>query len=107
MLLRAVTPEEMIPFFGMVTGIVFMICAACAIIGVARSQIGAAIARRLHGKGGGDPELRDELEGMRERVASLEHRLSDSEERLDFTERLLARTHEPAQLTDTARPDRH
>ena len=107
MLLRSVTPEEMIPFFGMVTGIVFMICAALGIVGVARSQIGAAIARRLHGKAGADPELRDELETMRERVATLEHRLSDSEERLDFTERLLARSREPAQLTDAARTDRH
>ena len=87
MLMRSVTPQELIPFFGMITGIVFMVCAVLCVVGVARSQIGAAIARRLHGKAAESAEVREELEAMRERVASLEHRLSDSEERLDFAER--------------------
>ncbi len=103
MLLRSVTPEEMIPLFGMLTGVVFMICAACAVIGVARSQIGAAIARRLQGKHANATEVHEELETMRERVAALEQRLSDSEERLDFTERLLAQPREQSQLGDPSR----
>lgn len=103
MLLRAVTPEEMIPFFGMLTGVVFMVCAAVAVVGVARSQIGAAIARRLQGRHANTTDVHEELEAMRDRVATLEQRLSDSEERLDFTERLLSHPREQPQVGDTSR----
>jgi hypothetical protein len=103
MMLRAVSPEEMIPIFGMITGVIFMVCAAFAVVGVARSQIGAAIARRLQGKHAGASEVHEELEAMRERVATLEERLSDSEERLDFTERLLSNPREQPQPSDASR----
>jgi hypothetical protein len=103
MMLRSVTPEEMIPFFGMITGIIFMVCASFAVVGVARSQIGAAIARRLQGKHANTTDVHEELEAMRDRVATLEQRLSDSEERLDFTERLLSNPREQPQVSDASR----
>jgi len=81
-------PGDFIPLMGMVTGIVSMLVIGFTIVRVAQSQIGQAIARRIHGRGG-DPELRDELGELREQVATLEHRLAENEERLDFTERLL------------------
>jgi len=84
-------PNDFIPLMGMATGIVSMLVIGFTIIKVAQSQIGQAIARRIHGKGAADPELRDELLELRDQVSSLEHRLAESEERLDFTERLLAR----------------
>ena len=105
MLLRSVTPDELIPFFGMATGVVFLVAVAITIVRVAQSQIGQAIARRIHGKGSADPELREEIEQLREQVATLEHRVADGEERLDFTERMLARAREPAQLSDASRVD--
>lgn len=105
MLLRSVTPDELIPLFGMATGVVFLVVAAITVVRVAQGQIGQAIARRLHGKGSADPELREEIEQLREQVTTLEHRIADSEERLDFTERLLARSREQAQLTDASRVD--
>lgn len=83
-------PTDFIPLMGMLTGIVSMLVIGFTIVRVAQSQIGQAIARRIHGKSG-DPDVRDEIHELREQVAELEHRLAESEERLDFTERLLTR----------------
>lgn len=57
---------------------------------VLRGPIGDALARRLSGqRQGADPALADP------RVAELEGRLAEVEERLDFAERLLARGTSP------------
>jgi hypothetical protein len=64
---------------------------------VLRGPLGGALAERIHsgtvGAGEVPPELLEELDEMRTRVVELE-------ERVDFTERLLARQRadEPAQL---------
>jgi len=84
-------PGDFIPLMGMFTGIVTMVVIGFTFVRVAQSQIGQAIARRIHGKGAPDPELREEVLELRDQVTALEHRLAESEERLDFTERLLAR----------------
>lgn len=96
MLLRAVTPEELIPLFGMLTGVLVVGLIALTIVRVAQSQIGQAIARRIHGRAGEDPELVGELAALRDQVTDLAHRVAETEERLDFTERLLTRGHEEA-----------
>jgi hypothetical protein len=66
-----------------------------------------AVVRRFEGRGpgsltGGDERLRMEVEDLRARLDAMEladHRLTDVEERLDFTERVLTqRKHE--QLPD-------
>jgi hypothetical protein len=52
-----------------------------------------AFGRRLEGKGVLDPALRAEVEQLQTRlgeVDSLYHRVAELEERVDFTERLLA-----------------
>jgi hypothetical protein len=86
-----INPTDMIPIVGMVTGMVSMVLIAITVIKVAQSQIGQAIARRLSGKSGpADEELRTEVLDLREHVALLEQRLAESEERIDFTERLLS-----------------
>src|SRR3954471_1401855 len=57
-----------------------------------------AFGRRLEGKGGGDAALRAEVEQLQLRageVDALHHRVAELEERVDFTERLLAQTHDP------------
>jgi hypothetical protein len=100
-------PSDFIPLMGMLTGIVTMLVIGFAIVRVAQGQIGQAIARRIHGKGAPDPELREELYELREQVAGLEHRLAESEERLDFAERLLARPREPEPLPGASRPEQH
>jgi hypothetical protein len=57
-----------------------------------------ALARRLEGKPAGDPALRAEVEQLHERlgeVDSLQTRIAELEERVDFAERLLAQSHDP------------
>ncbi|HEY3116572.1 MAG TPA: hypothetical protein VGK54_07520 [Chloroflexota bacterium] len=57
-----------------------------------------AFARRLEGKGGGDAALRAEVEQLHQRLGEvdmLHSRVAELEERVDFTERLLAQTHDP------------
>jgi hypothetical protein len=96
-------PGEAIPIMGMLTGIVSMVLIAYTIIRVAQSQVGQAIARRISGKHAPlEDEVRNELLDLREQVAALEHRLADSEERIDFAERLLAQRAEPVRLEDKA-----
>jgi Tfp pilus assembly protein PilO len=56
-----------------------------------------ALGRRLEGRRVADPALMQELESLRERVADLEShhdRLAELEERVEFSERLLARARE-------------
>jgi hypothetical protein len=60
-----------------------------------------AFGRRLEGKGGGDPALRAEVEQLHMRLGemdTLHTRVAELEERVDFTERLLAQTQQPARL---------
>jgi hypothetical protein len=59
-----------------------------------------AIARRIEG-GTPSAELQAELEGLRERVRQLEEmqpRMLELEERVDFTERIVAKGREPDRL---------
>ncbi len=59
-----------------------------------------AIARRIEG-GAAGAEVQAELEGLRERVRQLEEiapRMTELEERLDFTERVVAQGREPDRL---------
>jgi Tfp pilus assembly protein PilO len=61
----------------------------------------AALARRLEGRGGADPALQGEVEHLREQVAELaplRERVHELEERMEFTERLLAQRREPELL---------
>jgi hypothetical protein len=60
-----------------------------------------AFGRRLEGKGGGDAALRAEVEQLHTHlgeVDALQARVAELEERVDFTERLLAQSREPDRL---------
>ena len=64
-----------------------------------------ALARRLEGKGATDPALRAEVEQLQHRLGEvdfLQQRVAELEERLDFTERMLARGQAPAALPGDA-----
>jgi hypothetical protein len=59
-----------------------------------------ALARRIEG-GAPSTEMQTELDGLRERVRQLEEmppRMAELEERVDFTERMVAKTREPDRL---------
>jgi hypothetical protein len=65
-----------------------------------------ALGRRLEAKGGADPALRAEVEQLQHRLGEvdvLQQRVAELEERIDFTERMLARAQSPAALPG----DRH
>jgi hypothetical protein len=60
-----------------------------------------ALARRLEGKNAGDPALRAEVEQLQLKLAevdTLHGRVAELEERVDFTERLLAQSQPPGRL---------
>ena len=64
-----------------------------------------ALARRLEGKGTTDAALRAEVEQLQQRLGDvdfLQHRVAELEERIDFTERMLARNQAPAALPGDA-----
>ena len=60
-----------------------------------------AFARRLEGKGASDPALHAEIEQLQHRlgeVDGLHQRVAELEERIDFTERIVAQGREPDRL---------
>jgi hypothetical protein len=60
-----------------------------------------ALARRLDGKGAADPALHAEIEHLQQRLGEvdlLQQRVAELEERIDFTERMLARAQTQAAL---------
>jgi ubiquinone biosynthesis protein UbiJ len=82
--------NDLIPIFGMLTGMVTMVLIGVTIVKVSQGVIGQAIARRLRGGSAPDPDMLEDLSQLRDQVANLEQRLMESEERLDFAERLLS-----------------
>lgn len=81
--------NDLIPIFGMMTGIVMMTALGVTIVKVMNGPVGKALAKRMGHSGEGD-EPSPEIEAVLERVEVLEHRLFETEERLEFTERLLS-----------------
>jgi hypothetical protein len=80
--------------FAIPVGIIGAIATAVALQG----PLGKAIARRL---GGGSSIEADETTGaLLGEMDELRHRLAELEERVDFSERLLARQPEPGRLAE-------
>ena len=71
----------MIPILGMLIG-------AFAIF--ARSHLGHALAERIAGRGAVPPALEAEVRELRTEVEAMRAELSETQERLDFAERLLS-----------------
>jgi len=64
---------------------------------ISRSEIGRALAQRI--RGGTDRETQHQLEDLRQEVAVLRQELGETQERLDFAERLLAKGGSARQLS--------
>jgi len=80
--------------------------AAIAVFGllkVIRSPIGTALADRIRG-GPAQPELEQEVAGLREDLERTQEALAEVQERLDFTERLLAGGHQAPIESDQHTP---
>ena len=77
--------------------VVFIVVAVLAASVIILWPLMRAFARRLEGKGSVDAALRTEVDQLHARLAEvdiLHGRVAELEERLDFTERLLAQAHE-------------
>jgi Tfp pilus assembly protein PilO len=88
--------------YGVPGSILFIVLVSVVAATIILWPLARALARRLEGKGTGDATLKAEVEHLHQRlgeVDALQGRLAELEERLDFTERMLARAPEaPAQL---------
>lgn len=83
---------ELIPLFGMLTGIITISVMTWGLVQVFRGPVGQAISRKLHGQPAtGDPDLLAAVDTLREQVESLQRQLDETQERLEFTERLMLR----------------
>jgi len=71
----------LIPIFGILVG-------GLAIF--TRSHLGHALAERVAGRAGGSHELEADVRELRSEVEALRGELSETQERLDFTERMIA-----------------
>ena len=84
-------PEIFVPFF---------IFGGGALVAISFSPIGKALARRL---GGGKDEAAEgqalaEVDALREELQGLRGEVGEMQERLDFTERLLAQVRDQGKL---------
>jgi hypothetical protein len=81
--------------------IVMVVLLVTAAITIVCWPIARALARRLDGRPGLTPALQQDLDDMHHRlgeVDTLQQRVTELEERLDFAERLLARSDSQATL---------
>lgn len=94
-------PDLIVPLAGMLTGVIAMVAASYGLVRVFNGPVGQALGRRLQGRGGApDPELLNEVVELRHQLEAVQERLGDAEERLDFSERLLARRAESSPTVD-------
>lgn len=87
-------PDEFLAFLQALPPpvVVVVVGGMLALVGLVLYPVARALARRI--EGGGGSAVRAELAALRERVGELEEgqvRLAELEERLDFSERVLAR----------------
>lgn len=101
---EVVTPLPPLPPWAMMNPAALTLTASIffAVVFMLTLPLVKAIARRIEGKHPApDPTLLAEVEDLRIRVAELEQqqgRMHELEERIDFTERLLAQQREQARL---------
>ena len=86
-------PQVVVPVFGMLTGMVVIGTMTYGLVRIARSW-----AEGRKAVAGTDPDLLAAVQALRDQVDSLQHQLAETQERVDFTERLLAQGKAPEQL---------
>ncbi|SRR6266545_180149 len=89
---------ELIPLAGMITGTLITVAAIWGAVRVAHGPLGQALARRLQGRGA-DTELSGEVAQLRDELEALRHQLEETQERVDFAERLLSRQPSPTRIS--------
>ena len=72
------------------------------IMGVSRTAIGRALARRIGGEAGPNRALEERVAQLEADLDAVRHELSESHERIDFAERALAQVRAQRQLPGDA-----
>lgn len=80
---------------GALAGVVMMFFAG--MVAFSFTGLGKAFARRIGG-GPGDEALREEVAELAREVAHLRQQLEETQERLDFTERVVAKSRDQGRL---------
>lgn len=89
---------ELIPIFGMITGLGIVLGGIFGFVRLAQGPVGQALARRIQGHAAGDPELAADVADLREQVDLLRRQLEETQERVDFAERLLSQQRPAARI---------
>lgn len=79
---------ELVPIFGMITGLAITLAGIFGFVRLAQGPVGQALARRIQGRAADD--FAAEVAELREQVEQVRHQLEEAQERLDFAERLLS-----------------
>ena len=79
--------HDLVPIAGMVTGLLMTGMVTWGLVTVFRGPVGQALGRRI---GGHHDHLEDDVLELRDAVAGLADDLRETQERLDFTERMLS-----------------
>ena len=82
---------EAVPVFGMITGLGIILGGIFGFVRLTQGPVGQALARRIQGHAASDPEVAADLAELREQVDLLRRQLEETQERVDFAERLLSR----------------
>jgi hypothetical protein len=80
---------ELVPIAAMLTGLLITVSLVWGGVRVAHGPLGQALAQRLRGRSG-DAELSNEVAELRDQVDLLRRQLEETQERMDFAERLLS-----------------
>ena len=89
---------ELIPIFGILGGALMTAGLVFGVVKIMQGPVGIALGKRIHGAAG-DEDLRTDVSLLREQVDHLQQELSETQERLDFAERLLSQSKGHPELT--------
>jgi hypothetical protein len=81
---------ELIPIFGMITGLAITLAGIYGFVRFSQGPVGQALGRRIQGQTGPDPNVVAEVAELRDQLDQLRRQLEETQERVDFTERLLS-----------------
>jgi len=81
---------ELVPIYGMITGLLITLGGIFGLVRLAQGPVGQALGRRIQGKTAVDPDVVAEVAELREQLDQLRRQLEETQERVDFTERLLS-----------------
>jgi hypothetical protein len=81
---------ELIPILGMITGLAITLAGIYGFVRLSQGPVGQALGRRIQGQTVADPDVVTEVAELKDQLDQLRRQLEETQERVDFTERLLS-----------------